>query len=198
MERGLIMRDIIKLFAIVALFSAVAGGALALVQDATSEQIEKQVIKYVTGPSLEALLKDSENNPLEDRFKIQDGENTVDIFVAKFNGKRNVVAFESSGIGYDGKVGVMVGYNLDTDELVGMRVTTHTETQGIGSRATTDTAFIEQFKGMSVDTGFKVKSDGGDIDALSGATYTSKGVCSGVADSVEKYKRLKDEILKNM
>jgi len=192
------MREIIKLFIVVALFSGIAGLALAAVQGATEERIEKQVLKYVTGPSIEELFEDSANNPLEDRFKVQDGENELDIFVAEFDGKRNIVAFESSGIGFDGKIGVMVGYNLEKDELVGMRVTTHTETQGIGSRAKTDSAFIDQFEGMSVESGFKVKPDGGDIDALSGATITSRGVSAGVADSIEKYKRLKEEIQKNI
>lgn len=192
------MREIIKLFFVVAIFSAVAGWALAAVQDATEERIERQVLKYVTGPAIEALFKDCANNPLEDRFKIQDGEEEIDVFVAEFDGKRNTVAFESSGMGFEGKVGVMVGFNLDKDELVGMRVTTQKETPGVGSRATSDTAFIEQFEGMSIESGFKVRPDGGDIDALSGATITSRGVSAGVADSVEKYKRLKEEILKNM
>ncbi|MGD9159406.1 MAG: FMN-binding protein, partial [Desulfobacteraceae bacterium] len=78
------------------------------------------------------------------------------------------------------------------------RVTTHTETPGVGSRAKTETGFIEQFNGMSVNSRFKVRSDGGDIDAMSGATVTSKGVSAGIADSIEKYKRLKEEIRKNM
>jgi electron transport complex protein RnfG len=51
---------------------------------------------------------------------------------------------------------------------------------------------------MSVNSRFKVRSDGGDIDAMSGATVTSKGVSAGIADSIEKYKRLKEEIRKNM
>lgn len=192
------MREILKLFIVVAIFSAVAGWALAAVQNATEERIEGQVLKYVTGPAIEELFEGSENNPLEDRFKIADGEDEIAVYVAEFDGKRNTVAFESSGMGFDGKVGVMVGFNLDKDELVGMRVTTHTETPGVGARATSDTAFIDQFNGMSVDSGFKVKPDGGDIDALSGATITSRGVSAGVADSVEKYKRLKEEIQKNM
>ncbi len=192
------MREILKLFIVVAIFSAVAGWALAAVQNATEERIEGQVLKYVTGPAIEELFEGSENNPLEDRFKVADGEDEIAVYVAEFDGKRNTVAFESSGMGFDGKVGVMVGFNLDKDELVGMRVTTHTETPGVGARATSDTAFIDQFNGMSVDSGFKVKPDGGDIDALSGATITSRGVSAGVADSVEKYKRLKEEIQKNM
>lgn len=192
------MRDIIKLFVIVAIFSGVAGLALAAVQDATKERIEAQVWKYVTGPAVEELFEGCTNDPKEDKFDIQDGGQDIKVFIAEFDGKKNVIAFETSGKGYDGKIGVMVGFNIDNDELLGMRVTTHTETQGIGSRAKTDTTFIGQFDGMSIDSTFMVKPDGGDIDAMSGATITSRGVSSGVADSVEKYKRLKEEILKNM
>lgn len=192
------MRDIIKLFIIVAIFSGVAGLALAAVQGATKERIEAQVWKYVTGPAVEELFEGCTNDPKEDKFDIQDGLEDIKVFVAEFDGKKNVIAFESSGKGYDGKIGVMVGFNLEKDELIGMRVTTHTETPGVGSRAKTDTAFIDQFNGMPVESGFSVKPDGGDIDAMSGATVTSRGVSAGVADSVEKYKRLKEEILKNM
>ncbi|MBN2420248.1 MAG: RnfABCDGE type electron transport complex subunit G [Deltaproteobacteria bacterium] len=192
------MREIIKLFVIVALFSAIAGGVLASVRNATLDKIEMQELKYVRGPALEKLFAGSSNDPLTDRFKIKDGDKDMDVFIGEFSGKKNVVAFETSATGYDGKVGVMVGYNLDTDELVGMRVTTHTETPGVGSRATTETSFINQFKGMSIDSGFKVKADGGDIDALSGATITSRGVSAAVANSIEIYKRLKDEIRKNI
>jgi electron transport complex protein RnfG len=192
------MRDIIKLFVIVAIFSAVAGLALAAVEGATKEKIEQQVWKYVTGPAVEKLFEGCTNNPKEDKFVIQDGGEDIKVFVAEFDGVRNIIAFEASGKGFDGKIGVMVGFDLKKDELIGMRVTTQKETPGVGSRATSDTAFIEQFEGMSIESGFKVRSDGGDIDALSGATVTSRGVSAGVTDSVEKYKRLKDEILKNM
>ena len=192
------MRDIIKLFIVVAIFSAVAGGVLASVRNATLDRIELQELKYVRGPALEKLFAGTENDPLTDRFKIKDGEKDLDVFVGEFNGKKNVVAFESSAMGFDGPVGVMVGFNLDTNKLVGMRVTTQTETPGVGSRSATDNTFINQFKGMSINSEFKVKPDGGDIDALSGATITSRGVSAAVAASIAKYKKLKDEIIKKI
>jgi electron transport complex protein RnfG len=43
-----------------------------------------------------------------------------------------------------------------------------------------------------------VKADDGEIDALSGATVTSRGVCATVMEASDIYKRLKDEIVKNM
>jgi electron transport complex protein RnfG len=42
---------------------------------------------------------------------------------------------------------------------------------------------------------FKVKADGGQIDALSGATITSRGVCAGVTNSQSFYQRLKPQII---
>jgi electron transport complex protein RnfG len=188
------MREIIKLFLVVAAFGAVAGGVLASVRGATYDKIESQVWKYVTGPAIEELFEGCTNDPKEDNFIIPDGQEEIKVFVAEFDGERDVVAYETSGKGYDGKVGVMVGFDLKSDELVGMRVTTHTETPGVGSRAKTETGFIEQFNGMPVGSRFKVRSDGGDIDAMSGATITSKAVSEGIADAVEKYKRLKEEI----
>ena len=192
------MREIIKLFLIVAIFSAVAGLALAYVQDATKEQIEQQEIKYVKGPAIKALFEGCTNDPMTDRKKLKDGDKEIDIFIGEFDGKKDVIAFEAHGKGYDGDIGVLVGFDLRTDELLGMRVTTQTETPGVGARSTTDTAFISQFKGMSVDTGFKVKADGGDIDAISGATITSRGVGAAIESSVDTYKRLKDEIIKTI
>ena len=108
------------------------------------------------------------------------------------------MAFETFGKGFGGDIGVIVAVNLETDEIVGIGVTTHSETPGLGSRAKTDPAFSTQFKGLSLNNPFKVKSDGGEIDAISGATVTSRGVCAAITASSETYKRLKNEILKNI
>ena len=102
------------------------------------------------------------------------------------------------GKGFGGDIGIMVAYNLENDEIVGMAVTTHSESPGIGSRAQTDPSFSKQFKGMTINGKFAVKADGGDIDALSGATVTSRGVAAGVKESVDTYKRLKERILKKI
>ena len=88
----------------------------------------------------------------------------------------------------------MVGVNIVDDTLVGVGVTTHAETPGVGARAKTDPAFAAQFKGMPFEGEFKVKPDGGQVDALSGATITSRAVSSAVTDAVEIYGRLKSQL----
>lgn len=192
------MRDMIKLFVAVTIFSTVAGGLLATVREITKEKIEVQQLTFVKGPALDQILAGCTNKPLDDRFKLKDGDKEIDFFVAEFDGKRNTVAFETFGKGFGGDIGVMVAVNVENDEIVGISVTTHSETPGVGSRAQSDPSFAAQFKGMSIDEPFKVKSDGGEIDALSGATVTSRGVCAAVTASSELYKRLKDEIIKKV
>ncbi|MBN1848645.1 MAG: RnfABCDGE type electron transport complex subunit G [Deltaproteobacteria bacterium] len=192
------MRDMIKLFVAVALFSMVAGGLLASVREATKERIEVQQLTFVKGPALSQILEGCTNNPLDDRFKLKDNGKDIDFFVAEFDGKKNTVAFESYGKGFGGDIGVIVAVNLETDEIVGIGVTTHSETPGLGSRAKTDPSFAAQFKGLSINNPFKVKSDGGEIDAISGATVTSRGVCAAVTAASETYKQYKNEIMKNI
>lgn len=192
------MRDMIKLFVAVALFSVVAGGLLASVREVTKDRIEIQQLTFVKGPALNQILEGCTNNPLNDRFKLTENGKVIDFFVAEFNGKKNTVAFETYGNGYGGDIGVMVAVNLDTDEIVGIGVTTHSETPGVGARAKTDPTFAAQFKGLSINDPFKVRSDGGQLDAISGATITSRGVCQAVTAASEIYKQLKSEILNNI
>jgi len=192
------MREMLKLFLVVTLFGAISGGLLAGVRAGTKERIEYQQIKFVKGPAVLEILKGCSNDPLATRFKIQDGKEERSFFVGVFDGKPNTVAFESSGKGYGGDIGVVVAVNIDNDQIVGVGVTTHRETPGLGSRAKTDPRFAAQFKGQPVMEPFKVKSDGGKIDALSGATVTSRGVVGGVVASGEIYKRLKFNIAEKM
>lgn len=192
------MRDLVKLFVVVALFSAIAGGLLAKVKEATAEKIEIQQLTFVKGPTIDQILEGCSNKPLEDRFKIEDGDRSIDFFVGEFDGVRNTVAFETFGKGFSGDIGVMVAVNLDTDEIVGIGLTTHSETPGVGSKAKTDPGFADQFTGQAITEAFNVKADGGSVDAVSGATITSRGVCTAVVASADIYSRFKDEILKNI
>ena len=189
------MREMLKLFLVVTLFGALSGGLLAGVRAGTKERIEYQQIKYVKGPAIKEIMKGCSNDPLSTRFKIKDGKEERSFFVGVFDGKPNTVAFESSGKGYGGDMGVVVAVNIENDQIVGVGVTTHRETPGVGSRAKTDVRFAAQFKGQPIGEPFKVKADGGKIDALSGATVSSRGVCGAVVASGEIYQRLKPSIV---
>ncbi len=192
------MREMLKLFLTIVVFSAVAGGLLATVRSATKDRIEFQQLVFVKGPTIRQIMKGSSNDPVEDSFKLRDGGTERTFFKGKFDGKFKTVALEAHAAGFGGEIGVMAAINIDTGRIVGVGVTTHSETPGIGSRAKTDPSFTRQFEGMPVDESFDVKADGGAIDAISGATVTSRGVCAAVSKICDTYARLKDKILPEM
>jgi len=188
------MREMIQMVVVLTVLSFVSGGLLAYVKDGTKEKIEVQQLTFVKGPAIKAILKGATNDPIKDRFKLKDGDTERSFFVGVFDGKPDTVAFESSGKGFGGEIGVMVGVNLEDDKIVGVGVTTHSETPGVGARAKTDPTFVAQFPGMPAEETFKVKADGGQVDALSGATVTSRGVSAALTEAGKIYEKLKPEI----
>ena len=188
------MGEMIKMVVVLTILSVLSGGGLALVKEKTANQIEDNQLKFIKGPAVKEILHDATNDPIKDRFKITEGETEHTFFVGVVGGKPDSVVFESSGKGFGGDVGIVLGVNVDTDKLIGVGVTTMSETPGVGSRAKTDPTFVSQFKGQSLDQVFKVKSDGGQVDAIGGATITSRAISAALTDAAKIYKKMKPEI----
>ena len=87
-------------------------------------------------------------------------------------------AFMTNGRGYGGKIGILVG--LETSRaLRGIRVISHQETPGLGAKIT-NADFLDQFAGLVPDQ-LVLARDGGAIDAITGATISSRAVAEGVS-----------------
>ena len=192
------MREMIKMVVVLTLLCTFSGGLLAAIRGGTKERIEYQQLKFVKGPAIKAILQGASNDPIVDRFKLMDGKIERSFFVGVFDGKASSVAFESFGKGFGGDIGLMIAVNLDNDNIIGVGVTTHSETPGVGSRAKTDPGFADQFKGLSIKDTFKVKTDGGQVDAISGATVTSRGVSIAATEAGKIYQKLKPQIAKKL
>lgn len=189
------MNEMVKMVVVLTILSSVAGGVLAAINNGTASQIEAQQLAFVKGPAIKAILSGSSNDPIQDRIKIADGDIQRSVFVGKFNGKANTIAIEGIGKGgFAGDVGVMIGVNIDDDKLVGAAVTVHSETPGLGAKAKDDPSFMAQFKGNAVKDPVSVTKDGGRINAISGATITSRAACVGVTDAMKAYQRLKPQL----
>ncbi len=189
------MREMIKMVVVLTVLSAFSGGLLAAIRDNTKDRIELQQLQFVKGPAIKSIFKGASNDPIANRFKIKDGKVERTFFVGVLDGKPKGIAFECFGKGFGGNVGVMVGINLEDDSLLGIGVTTHSETPGLGARAKDDPNFAAQFKGVSIMKPIKVNKDGGQINALSGATITSRAVAAATSQAGEIYKRLKDKLI---
>lgn len=188
------MREMIKMVLVLTILSTVSGGLLAYVKVGTKDRIDNQVLQLVKGPAIRSILKGASNDPIADRFTLPDGEQEIEFFVGKFDGQPKTVVLEGFGKGYGGDVGLMVAVDVTQDQIYGVEVTTHSETAGLGSRAKDDPAFAAQFKGQPLGKPVQVSGDGGSINALSGATITSRAVCAAASEATQIYQRLKPQI----
>lgn len=192
------MRDMIKMVVVLTALSSVSGIGLAALYENTKDRIKDQELKFVKGPAIYSILKGVSNDPVKERFELKAGETQKIFFIGVLDGAPDAIAFEATGKGYGGDVGVMVGVNTRDDKIIGVGVTVHNETPGVGSKAQTDPTFVNQFKGKNLINEFNVKSAGGDLDAISGATITSKAVTTGVTEAGKIYKELKPRIMEKL
>ncbi len=187
---------------VLAAITGVSGVLLAGVNQGTKDQRKKQLLQYVKGPAISEVLMGSENQPLDDvkELEVRDAEegqgavSVVDIFPAYKSDELWAVAFEVTGKGYGGDIGVIVGIDIAAEKLLGIGITAHKETPGRGARIR-EKGFRSGFAGLGLSGAVEVKSDGGEVDAISGATISSRGVCQAVTEAFEFYRENKEEIL---
>jgi len=177
--------------------TCICGLSLGALNAATEERIQDQQLRFKQLPALQTIFSESKNDFLADRRNVEESSIRVEgkapfpwLFLARDEGGAfSGVAFESASGGYDGRVGVMVGFDAEGTKLVGVAVTTHSETPGVGARAATEPGFVAQFAGLPLDTDFRVSADGGAIDAITGASITSRAVCKAVSGAVATFRQ---------
>ncbi len=99
------------------------------------------------------------------------------------------LAFMAKGAGYGGKIGILVG--LETDRSArGIRIISQQETPGLGAKIT-KLDFLDQFAGKRAEE-IALARDGGKIDAITGATISSRAVVEGVATAISEKELILD------
>ncbi|MBN1760362.1 MAG: FMN-binding protein [Chitinispirillaceae bacterium] len=187
------MNDAVKMFCIVVGVTTACGTLLSGVHDFTRQRIVVQQLRYVKGPAVRAVLDHAENDPLADRIQITMGDKSVLLFPGTTGGKLTGVAIEASGQGYGGPVSVITGFDPVTGDCSAIAIAGASETPGIGSRIN-DPVFTRCFKGLACSTQAALRSGGGTIDGISGATISSKAVCSAVNKAQRLFLSLRDNL----
>ena len=96
----------------------------------------------------------------------------------------------SASNGFSGPVTVMVGITED-GIIHNTTVLSQSETPGLGAKCQTDENFINQFKGWDpAAKSLTVKKDGGDVDAITASTITSRAYSLAVSNAVAAYKAI--------
>jgi Na+-translocating ferredoxin:NAD+ oxidoreductase subunit G len=166
--------------------SIVMSGLLGFFYGLTKEPIEKSK-KLEEQTKLQAVMPAFDNDPLSAK---QDVSDTVTVYTGEQGGAVSGYGIKSSvETGYAGHFSVMFGVNPD-GSVNKVQVLESAETPGLGSKAGTPD-FADQFNGkMPGEFTFKVVKDGGNVDAITGATITSRAVCDCINNGLEALKTL--------
>ena len=163
--------------AVVTLFliTAVMAGLLAMVNAVTAGPIADG-LREKTGKALSGVL--AEGVVLEEELENFPDETGLVEAVYRTSSGYVVEAVPS---GYGGEIHMAVGVD-GAGQVTGVQIISHTETSGLGANAAANSAagqsFRDQFLGATGQ--LAVTQDGGTIDALTGATMTSRAVTQGV------------------
>jgi electron transport complex protein RnfG len=179
----------INLLLTLAIVTLVAALSLGYVYQWTKEPIaQAQMAKQLK--AIESVVKGYDNNPVLEKYKVAtpDGKDSLEFFPAKNGGELLGVAIKTrSGKGYSGDIWIMVGFNL-AGEIQNVFVIEHKETPGLGSKMTAP-SFVNQFLGKNPEQmKLKVKKDGGDVDAITGATISSRAYSEAIQLAFDTFK----------
>lgn len=166
--------NMVLVLSVIALVSALA---LGLTYSGTKKAIAEVEVKR-TLAALEKVLPEFDNNPNDEKYTMEgDAFAEMEFFPATKDGQPVGIAVRTySDNGFSERIWLMVGFTNDK-KLNNISVLKHKETPGLGTKMK-EPKFKTQFEGKD-PAAFKliVKKDGGDVDAISAATISSRAFC---------------------
>lgn len=162
------------------LISLIASAGLGVVYELTKEPIAQAYLKNRID-AIKQVVPEFDNNPYGEKFRIPTGEgDSLDVYPAKMND--NIVGYAVSTytkIGFSGDIFIMAGFNTN-GSIYDIAVLEHSETPGLGTKIN-EPRFKDQFKGIHpAEVNIKVRNDGGQIDAITAATISSRAFSDAV------------------
>jgi electron transport complex protein RnfG len=179
-----------------ALISTVIAGLLAFVYGITKEPIA-QAEKQKQENAIKEVTPDFNNNPAEEKFEvtISDGSKLT-VYPAKQDGTLVGIAVETNTTkGFSGEIRIMAGFDMD-GVIKNYAVLKHAETPGLGAKMqewfSNESKPNQNVIGRKWNNDMKVKKDGGDIDAITAATITSRAFTDALNRAYEAYLKVKE------
>lgn len=133
-----------------------------------------------------------DNDPVAESYKIvSESGDSLSVYPATKSGEVVGFAISSSSNGFAGEIQIMVGFDMD-DKIVNYEILQHAETPGLGSK------MDEWFKDIDSDSksiigrnmslgALAVKNDGGDVDAITASTITSRAFLNAINSAFNAY-----------
>lgn len=174
------------LFAACLVCSAVLAGVYAV----TAAPIAETNAKLLAA-SVRAVLP--EGGELSEAQEITVGGQASEYYTLSENGTPLAYAVKSTVVGFGGPLTLMVGVT-PSGVVCNTSVLSHQETPGLGAKCNTDEKFMAQWKDFDTATRIlSVKKDGGDVDAITASTITSRAYTQAVANAVAAIKTMEGQ-----
>lgn len=166
------------------IITVIAGVSLGLVNDITKgpkaqARLERKI------KALKNVLPEFNNNPVEalKLLKVEGIEDSMEVYPGtQAETLTGIAIVGASNKGFSGLVKVMVGFDLEGN-IQNIEVLEQNETPGLGTKVKED-KFLRQFRGKNPESfSLKVKKDQGDVDALTGATITTRAFNEAVQNA---------------
>lgn len=173
--------------------AVITGGLLAWVNDVTSGPIAEQDKKTLADGIKAVMLVDDLTVTANDSITKEIGGKTFSFVVHKAgdaDGNAIGAAVESTVSGFGGDLKVLVGFD-NNGTVLGYTILQSAETPGLGAKA--DKWFQKDGKGciigrqMDTDKPLTVKKDGGDVDAITASTITTRAFLKAINQAYAAY-----------
>lgn len=178
---------IVNMVLTLSIITLISATVLGLLNEATKEPIRLAKEKKKQ-EAIKIVVPEFDNNPTVDtvRIKTPSGKDFLCYTAKKGDEVVGYAIASSTTLGYSGYIGIMVGL-LPDGTIHNTSVIQHMETPGLGTKMA-EKPFQPQFEGKNPAT-FKlvVKKDGGDVDAISGATVSSAAYCDALQSAYDAY-----------
>jgi len=187
----------VNMVVILLIVSAVAATSLAYVYKFTKGPIaaaklkkKKKAIAFVV-PDFDAKV---DPDPIAAMYKVGLAENdTLECYPVKKGEDLIGVAVKTyTKLGFSGKIWLMVGFSTD-GSISNISVLEHKETPGLGDKMEKKKSkWSNQFNGKKPgDKELTVSKDGGEIDAITASTITSRAFCDAVNRAYKAFQQKK-------
>ena len=169
-----------------------ASAAVGVIYRMTEGQIAKAKIAK-TSAAIGAVLPDFDNNPDEDKQVVDRDGGQLTVYTAKQGEDVIGYAIETfTNKGFGGPISLMVGF-LPDGTIYKIETLKHSETPGLGDKIERkkNPQFSAQFEGKNPESfKLKVTKDGGDIDAITASTISSRAYADAVERAYEVLKSI--------
>lgn len=188
------MKQTIKLITTLTLTCLGAGLLLAWVRETTREPIRQAAMRQLQ-EAIRQVIPETGTSP-ETLLLVDPADGSTNEVHVVFDrqGEWRALAIQAcTDSGYSGQISLMAGFARDLEgqlTLSGIYVLRHAETPGLGAKIQ-DPDFRRHLAGRKVhSTTWKVEGDGGDIQAITAATVSSRAVLSALRQAIDKVDRL--------